>query len=391
MTVVSPFPSFHNTTQAKVLLKETWLATDSTDSRPTTFFPHHITGIDYCYVHHDYDKALVELYKASALRESLIGKYHNDTALTYFRIISVLREEKKDYQGALVVARREFRISQLLLGQSDSLTILSQEAWLAERIEWIKQALGDSKDFDAKKSLVYCEQLLQALEYERLGDERVAAKQWEMAIKEYNCALALESSAYARNELDMADLHVKIGDCLANLNENDSAIQEYHNAEIKYEQQFGKSHAIMANLLSKRAAISLRERSFDHALASYAKAYTSYEVIFGVSHPLSTDALANIRLVTVREMEDLRQGERLRIKSLKEKERESRGPPQSNGGSNGESSGNRSNIVTERVPVSRERTKSSGHLLGRPEHVKSRNEPVSIPREQMQNLSRSTF
>jgi hypothetical protein len=170
----------------------------------------HDRGIDFCYVHHDYDKALVELYKAATLRESLIGKYHNDTALTYFRIISVLREEKKDYRGAMVVARREFRISQLLLGQSDYLTILSQEAWLAERIEWIKQVLTDSKDFDAKKSVVYCEQLLQALEYERLGDERVAAKQWEMAIKEYNCALALESSAYARNELDMADIHTKV-------------------------------------------------------------------------------------------------------------------------------------------------------------------------------------
>jgi hypothetical protein len=179
----------------------------------------------------------------------------------------------------------------------------------------------------------------------------------------------------------------KIGDCLANLNESDCALQEYHNAEIKYEQQFGKSHAIMANLLSKRAAISLRERSFDHALASYAKAYSSYAYILGVSHPLSTDALANIRLVAVREMEDLRQGERLRIKSLKEKERESLGPPQSNG----ESSRDRSRIVTERVPVSRERAKSSSRLLGRAEHVKSRNDPVSIPREHMKNLSRSTF
>jgi len=201
----------------------------------------------------------------------LIGKYHNDTALTYFRIISVLREEKKDRQGAMVVARRELRISQLLMGQSDYMTILSQEAWLAERIEWIKQVLSDSKYFDANKSVVCCEQLLQALEFERLGDERVAAKQWEMAIKEHNCALALESSAYARNELDMADLHVKIGDCLTNLNEYDSALREYHNAEIKYEQQFGKSHAIIANLLGRRAAISLRERSFDHVLASYAK------------------------------------------------------------------------------------------------------------------------
>jgi hypothetical protein len=178
-------------------------------------------------------------------------------------------------------------------------------------------------------------------------------------------------------------LHGKIGDCLANLDEHDSALQEYHNAEIKYERQFGKSHAVVAHLLSKRAAISLRERSFDHALASYAKAYSSYEVLYGVSHPLSTDALANIRLVAVREMEDLRQRERLRIKSLKEKERESRGPPQS--------SGTRSKIVTEREPVSRERAKSSSHLLGRPEHIKNRKEPVSIPREQMKNLPRSTF
>jgi hypothetical protein len=70
---------------------------------------HHDRGIDFCYIHQDCDASMDELRKAVALRESLLGKFHNDTALTNFRIVNVLREDKKEYDDALVAARREFR------------------------------------------------------------------------------------------------------------------------------------------------------------------------------------------------------------------------------------------------------------------------------------------
>jgi hypothetical protein len=66
----------------------------------------HDNGLDCCYVHHDYDKALSELRLAIRMREGLFGPHHNDTAVSYFRLASVLVEAKKEYFEALVVSRR---------------------------------------------------------------------------------------------------------------------------------------------------------------------------------------------------------------------------------------------------------------------------------------------
>jgi hypothetical protein len=277
----------------------------------------HDKGIDFCYVHHEYDNALIELRKAVALRESLLGKYHNDTALSYFRLASVLREEKNYYYDALVVARREMRISQLLMGNTEVPSISSTEAWLTERVQWIREVLllQELKNLSEPESLKYCTHLLQSIEFERLGDGHFEAKEWELAVTQYNCALALESSAYARNSLDMADLHVKLGDCLVHLDERDAALEDFRNAQLKYEEEFGKAHTALAYVLSKNASIYLKQRDFDAALAAYAKAYSLCEESFGKSHHRSIETLQDIRLVTVKEMEDLRQQERQRVRA----------------------------------------------------------------------------
>jgi tetratricopeptide (TPR) repeat protein len=285
---------------------------------------YHDRGIDFCYVEHDFDKALIELRKAVLLRESILGKYHNDTALSYFRIASVLREEKKNYYEALIVARREFRISQLLMGSSDVSTITSTEDWLIERVQWIREVLKDSKALSEPQALKYTSQLLQAIEFERLGDQHFDAKEWELAITRYNCALALESSAYARNTLDMADLHVKVGDCLVQIKDYDAALEDFRNARVKYQGEFGKSHATTGNAFSKIALAYLKQHNFDAALASFAKAYSIYEEVFGKNHNISTETLQDIRLVTVKEMENLRQQECQRVRVAKS-ERKKRG------------------------------------------------------------------
>ena len=293
---------------------------------------YHDRGIDFCYIDHEYSKAVIELRKAVFLRESLIGKYQNDTAVTYFRLACILREDVKDYQQALTVGRREFRISQGLLGQSDISTTSSQEQWLLERVQWIKAVLADTKVFTKLQAKTYCSQFLQAVELERVGDLEMLKRRWEVAIKEYNCALALESSAFGRSLLDMADLHMKIGDCLVNLEQYEAALQEYDAAQDKYQQEFGVEevtnlicatihHSYLANLFSKRGYVYMRTTKWEKAMAAFAKAYSMYEFIFGDSHEISADAIKNIRLVAVKEMEDLRHQERLRRKASQGKGR----------------------------------------------------------------------
>lgn len=281
----------------------------------------HDRGLDLCYAYpKNVDRALAELDEAIRMRESLLGKFHNDTALSYFRKASILREDKKDFFSALVVARRELRIAHKLLGGGKSeLSILQangKKKWLTERIQWIQEVLLQHQRQMTEADIAkYISQLLQILEYERIGDIHFARKEWDLAISQYDCALTMESSAYARNILEMADIQIKIGDCYAGMEEYDTAMEEYKNAQTKYRDQLGSSlHALSGHLLNKTAALFLKQKDFDAALGAYAKSYAIYEQVLGKQHELSVEALQDIRLVTVKEMEELRNAERLRQK-----------------------------------------------------------------------------
>lgn len=110
----------------------------------------------------------------------------------------------------------------------------------------------------------------------------------------------------------MADLQMKIGDCLKRTWDYDSAIEEFRNARIRYQDGFGYFHATTGKTFSKMADIYLKQQNFDAALASYSKAYSIYEEVFGKDHKASVETLQDIRLVTVKEMEYLREQERVR-------------------------------------------------------------------------------
>lgn len=288
----------------------------------------HDRGLDFCYAHpKDVDRALEMLDKAIRMRENIFGKFHNDTSLSYFRKACILRDDKKDYISALIVARRELRISQHLLGGGtiDAPIVRdgSGKGWLSERIQWIQEVLFRQQTHISENDVAkYSSQLLKALEFERLGDQHVACKEWDLAITQYDCALALESSAFGRNILDMADIQVKIGDCYAGMGDFDAALEEYRNAQIKYQDQLGPSpHTMGGHLLNKCAVIYLKQKDFDAALGAHAKAYSIFERVLGKKHDLSVEALQDIRLVTVKEMEELRNMERLKKRDVKKKDK----------------------------------------------------------------------
>lgn len=283
---------------------------------------YHDRGIDYCYVERDGDKALVELRKAVLLRESVLGKYSNDTALSYFRLACVLWEEKKDHREALVSARREFRIWHSLVGLgasscfdgSDKL-LRNLEGWISDRMSWIKNVLMESDDsISSEKACSYCNRLLESVEYEKSGDVHTRAQRWELAMTQYNCSLAIESAATARNVLDVADLQVKLGFCMLSVRDIDGAIAEFRSALSKYSDAFGELHGEVARIQVKLGNAYLQNRMYDSALGSFAKAYSAFEKTHGEHYESSRDVLQDIRLVTVKEMEDLRQQERHRLR-----------------------------------------------------------------------------
>lgn len=241
----------------------------------------HERGIDFCYVLNDYDKAVTEMRKAVALRESILGKYNNDTALSYFRLLSILSEYKSEYKEALMIARRELRITQLVLdiplpgrrsASSNNSTTGSNASSktsgvLPARISWISKAFQQIHGKSKSQAKEYCSKLLSTIELERVGDVYFAEHHYEKAITKYDFALTLESSAFARNSLDMADLNVKIGDCWFEIQEFEKAKEEYEIAKTRYQKIFGEYHSTVANVLCKSAAVYLKGQRFDDALS----------------------------------------------------------------------------------------------------------------------------
>jgi tetratricopeptide (TPR) repeat protein len=306
----------------------------------------HDRGIDLCYVSHDYDKALDVLYKAAHLRESLLGKYHADTALTYFRIASILSEYKANYHDALRMARRELRLSHRLLGEikpangKDKNYLISskymrEQSWLMERLACFKAVLLNVHDMKGEEKNKYRQNLLRSISMEQLGDKHVASKDWEKALTYFNNAMALECHAYARNLLDTADLQVKMSVCLVGMNDAESAIDELKHATRKYRQvlwtDLGRSqtakrgddqqslfpHSVVGDIHSQIAAIYLSQRKFDDALGEYAKAFSMFEECLGKSNVRSVRALSDMKVVTVEEMDYSRKNERGRLNESK--------------------------------------------------------------------------
>ena len=282
---------------------------------------HHDRGLHFAYAHpQNIDKALEELDHAIQLRESIFGKFHNDTGLSYFRKADLLREKRENTQ-ALVTARRELRITHRLLGGDNSETPVggtdSGQWWLLERIQWIEEVLlkHNLQKISQHEITMYSSALLKAMECERLGGLHFTAGDYDLALDEYDSALGIEVSARDHNPIEVADLHVKIGDCFAAMKEYDAAHQEYDNAERKYLSTLGIAFRVLGQLYQSKGSIFLKQQKFDDALRNYAKAYSVFEQTLGKEHELSIEILQDIRLVTVKEMEELRNMERLRQKN----------------------------------------------------------------------------
>lgn len=317
----------------------------------------HDRGIDLCYVYLDHDRALEVLYTAAHLRESLLGKFHADTALSYFRIASILSGYKNNYQDGLKMARRELRLSHRLLAEvvtpkggdgneiDDNINLVTskemrQQPWLMERSSCFKAVLLNvHDDISGEEKTKYYHNLLRSVALEQKGDACVASKEWETALTHYNSAMALECSAYARNLLDTADLQIKMADCLTKMNDPESAIEELKQAARKYRQvlsvDLGRSqttlksedqhfvfpHSTLGDIHSRVGAIYLSQKKFDDALGEFATAFSTYEQSLGKAHRKSVEAIYDMKAVTVREMEYLREEERKQTKQFKEKKK----------------------------------------------------------------------
>eukprot|EP00934_Nitzschia_sp_Nitz4_P005341 Nitzschia sp. Nitz4//scaffold79_size90958//67649//69877//NITZ4_005035-RA/size90958-processed-gene-0.40-mRNA-1//-1//CDS//3329558279//5331//frame0 len=185
-------------------------------------------GHDLCWKYNDSANALVEYRKALYIRESILGKYHEETGRSYFWIGKSLTK-LQEYEEALMAFSRSMRIFARVLKQTDKYNI-----WAATAVESVFRQMDITFiDFPA-----YKESLQNSIRHEQEGDQFRKQGKVADAIHSYREAI----DHLEEHHPDSADLYCKIAILLRQQGEFDRALEEYQYASEIYEQSLGAEH-----------------------------------------------------------------------------------------------------------------------------------------------------
>ncbi|KAG7366209.1 expressed tetratricopeptide repeat protein [Nitzschia inconspicua] len=185
-------------------------------------------GHDLCWKMQDSAGALGGYRKALFIRESLLGKYHDDTGRTYYWIGRSL-VKLKEYDEALVAFSRSYRIFDRVLTKNHK-----YNKWAKTAIMGVFQEMNDSGRFSES----YQKNLDNSIAHERAGDAHRKMGRFDDAISEYRAAISNIEECHP----DSADLHCKIAMILRRKGEFEKALEENRSALEIYELSLGPEH-----------------------------------------------------------------------------------------------------------------------------------------------------
>jgi len=189
---------------------------------------HFDKGHDLCWKGSNSAAALVEYRKALFVRESVLGKYHEETGRSYFWIGKSL-SKLRDYDEALMAYSRALRIFRRVLHQSNKYNI-----WSVTAVESVFRQMDDpSSDFPSYKA-----SLEASIRHEQDGDQLRKKGKLAEAIAEYREAIDNLEEYHP----DAADLYCKIAIMMRQQGEFDRALEEYRYASEIYELSLGAEH-----------------------------------------------------------------------------------------------------------------------------------------------------
>lgn len=136
-------------------------------------------GHDLCWKLQDSARALGEYRKALFIRESLLGKYHDETGRSYYWIGKSL-VKLKEYEEALVAFSRALRIFERVLTKAHK-----YRKWTDAAIAAVFREMDDP---DADYAL-YMKSLDDSIAHERAGDSYRKKQAFALAISEYRAAI----------------------------------------------------------------------------------------------------------------------------------------------------------------------------------------------------------
>jgi tetratricopeptide (TPR) repeat protein len=207
---------------------------------------HFETGYELCWNFQNSSKALEEYRLALLTRETLLGKYHEDTARTYYWIGRSL-VKLKEYEESLVAFSRAARIFERVTRKNHKYNI-----WCATAIDNCFHEMRDEvDDWEAARDQ-YKQGLENSIRLERAGDTFRKQGKITEAISEYRAAIDQMEDYHP----DAADVYQKIAILMRQKGDFEGALEEYRYASEIYEMSLGADHPetvkTLNNLMDKK-------------------------------------------------------------------------------------------------------------------------------------------
>lgn len=161
------------------------------------------------------------------VQESLLGKYHQDTIKTYWRMGKAACMAKDDRE-ALKAFQRATRMAETSFDGD-----INQNLWKDLESCWRER----HKETDPS-----VEQLALILRSEQQGDAACKKRHFQKAIECYDRALGIQGSLLGADSLDGADIRCKLACCLLRLSKVQKALQVLHAAHECYLRNLGEQH-----------------------------------------------------------------------------------------------------------------------------------------------------
>jgi len=184
-------------------------------------------GHNLCWQLHDSASALGEYRTALFIRESLLGKYHEQTGRTYFWIAKSL-VKLNECAEALVAFSRALRIFERVVRKEHKYF-----KWNIMAIDLCIEQMDDGTNVDAYKA-----RLNASIRFEREGDVFRKEQDFPEAVAKYRDAIGHVEEYHP----DAADLYSKIALILRQDGDFERALEEYRFASEIYEMSLGPDH-----------------------------------------------------------------------------------------------------------------------------------------------------
>jgi tetratricopeptide (TPR) repeat protein len=207
----------------------------------------------------NFDGALQLFKRAIIVQEVIIGKYHQDTIKTYWRMgRSACMAE--DDRVALQSFQRAARMAETTFDAP-----INQSLWKDIESYWsekhsstahttLSARTAAASDTSTSTILVQLAQILQA---ERQGDAACKKRRFLEAIESYQSALRLQDSLLGDDSLDGADIRCKLACCFLRMSKLRDAQRVLQTAHQCYLGHFGEQHpATLGAVASMKSARS---------------------------------------------------------------------------------------------------------------------------------------